>query len=171
MTEIKRPILCVNGIVMQNNKILLLKKKKDPFCGKYVLPGGHVEYGETTRNAAIRGIKDETGYDIDVIATLGAYDDPTRDPRGHYVSMVYICAWAGGKKQIKEDEFESIDWISVDDLGKYQIGFDHMKMIKSYMAIIMLGKSKFPWKGNFFSKKQFSKKPILVYTKLLQGLK
>ncbi len=135
----KKPVLVVDGIVMQNNKILLLKRKKDPFSGKYVLPGGHVEFGETTRNAIVREIKEETGYDVTVIATLGAYDDPLRDPRGHYVSLVYICAWSAGKKQIKEDEVESIDWISIDDLGKYEIGFDHLKMIKNYLAIIMLG--------------------------------
>jgi 8-oxo-dGTP diphosphatase len=144
MSEQKGPILCVDGIVISDNKILMIKRKKDPFAGTYTLPGGNVDFGETTRDAIVREIKEETGIETKVIATLGMYDDPKRDPRGHYVSMVYICAMAGGKEQIKPDEVEEIKWVPIDDLGKYTIGFDHLKMIKSYLAIIMLGKSKFP---------------------------
>jgi 8-oxo-dGTP diphosphatase len=144
MTEQKRPILCVDAITLVDNKVLMIKRKNDPFAGTYTLPGGYVDFGETTRDAIVREVKEETGLDVKVIATLGMYDDPKRDPRAHNVSMVYICAFLGGTEKPNPDESEEVKWVPIDDLGKYTIGFDHLKMIKSYLAIIMLGKSKFP---------------------------
>ena len=86
----KNPTPTVDTIIQKNSQILLVKRKKEPFKGYLVLPGGFVNEGERVEDAAKREIKEETSLDIELIDILGVYSEPERDPRGHIMSTVFI---------------------------------------------------------------------------------
>jgi len=91
MARKKGPSLAVDGFLTDGKNILLVKRKNPPFASYWALPGGFVEYGETTEEALKREIKEESGLVVFASVLIGVYSDPERDPRGHVVSCAYLC--------------------------------------------------------------------------------
>lgn len=132
-----RPALTVDGIIMMNGKIVLIRRKNEPFKGMHALPGGFVDYGERTEDAIIREVEEETGLKTRIIRLIGVYSDPDRDPRGHTVSVVYALEPIGGELK-KGDDAASVELVNVDNLPP--LAFDHEKVIED--ALKLLGKEK-----------------------------
>jgi len=128
----KNPIPTVDVIIEKDNKIILIKRKIEPFKGKLALPGGHIEYGETVENAIKREVKEETNLKIKLIDILGVYSDPKRDPRGHRISVVFIAKIAGGKLNAGSDAL-NVGFYNPENLKKEELAFDHFKIIKDYL--------------------------------------
>jgi ADP-ribose pyrophosphatase YjhB (NUDIX family) len=84
----KNPTPTVDIIIEDDSRILLIKRKNEPFKDHLVLPGGFVNEGKKVEDAAKREGKkvEETSLDVDLIDILGFYSDRTRDPRGHNMS-------------------------------------------------------------------------------------
>ena len=99
----KCPLLTVDTVVFTQGKFVLIQRKNPPFQGMWALPGGFVDIGETVESAAVRETKEETGLDVELLALLGVYSDPQRDPRGHTVSVVFIARATGGELQGADD--------------------------------------------------------------------
>ena len=92
------------------------------------MPGGFVDYGETTEHAAIREAKEETSIDIESVKLFGVYSDPDRDPRRHTVSIVYLAH--GNFDDAKaDDDAKDIGVFSFDVLEKEKLAFDHAKIL------------------------------------------
>ena len=126
----KNPALTVDGIILKEDKILLIERGKPPFEGKYALPGGFVEYGETVEDAVVREIEEETGLKTEIKKLFGVYSDPERDPRGHTVSVVFeLEAVSGGLKG--GDDAASASYIATTDLP--DLAFDHSKIVKDFL--------------------------------------
>ncbi len=70
----------------RRGRILLVRRGNPPFRGKWALPGGFVEIGETTEESCAREVREETGVEVRVGGVRGVYSDPKRDPRGHTVT-------------------------------------------------------------------------------------
>ncbi|HET9122181.1 MAG TPA: NUDIX hydrolase, partial [Acidiferrobacteraceae bacterium] len=68
---------------------IVLVRRRHPPHG-WALPGGFVDYGEPVETAARREALEETGLEVVLVALLGCYSDPRRDPRGHTASVVYV---------------------------------------------------------------------------------
>ena len=90
MNHYPSPKLTVDGVLLEENELLLIQRRHDPFKGVWALPGGFVDYGETTEQALVREMEEETGLIVKIGELVGVYSDPTRDPRGHTVSIVYL---------------------------------------------------------------------------------
>ena len=69
--------------------VLLVKRGDEPHAGSWALPGGHVEPNESLEKAAARELAEETGVSNLPFEQLGAFGDPGRDPRGHYITVAY----------------------------------------------------------------------------------
>jgi len=128
----KSPKLTVDGIVLKDGKILLIKRKIQPFENMWALPGGFVNYGEKTENAVIREMFEETGLKTKVNHLVGVYSDPNRDPRGHTVSVVYLLDVYEGRLKGGDDALEAkfFDLNNLPDLS-----FDHENIIKDIMGV------------------------------------
>lgn len=127
MKKPKGPILTVDGIFLKNRKVLLVKQAKYPFFGSWVIPGGHVEYGETVEQAIKREMKEELGIPIKIKKLFGVYSDPKRDPRYHTASVVYLLEKGKGKIRLSKEASE-FRYFPLKNLPK-KIGFDHRKIL------------------------------------------
>lgn len=132
---IKTPHVAVDGIIEIYNGsvfqgIVLIERKNPPYG--YALPGGFVDIGESVEDALKREMKEEVQLDIEIADLLGIYSDPTRDPRFHTVSIVYICR--ANKYPIAADDAKSAKVVSPDDLQEIDLVFDHNEIISHYLA-------------------------------------
>jgi len=122
------PALTVDGLVVDLAKgIVLVKRKHDPFAGFWALPGGFVEVGETCEAAVVREVQEETGLLVEVVALAGVYSSPHRDPRGHTVSLVYLCVPRGGQLQSGDDAAEAGFFPSLEGVA---LAFDHAEILR-----------------------------------------
>jgi 8-oxo-dGTP diphosphatase len=129
--ESRFPKITVDGVVLKDGKILLVKRKNQPFKGKWALPGGFVEYGETAELAVVREVFEETGLKTRVDSLFGVYSDPRRDPRGHTITVVYLLEVCGGILKSGDDAAE-VRFFGLDDLPV--LSFDHEKIIKDVVS-------------------------------------
>lgn len=121
----KTPLLTVDGVIILNGKIVLIKRKNEPYRGSFALPGGFVEIGETTEEAVKREVMEETGLLIEILKLVGVYSDPSRDPRGHTVSVAYLAV---GKGEPKADT-DAAD-VGCFDLNNLPVlAFDHKRIL------------------------------------------
>ena len=130
MTKYRQPAITVDAVIICKDKIVLIKRKNPPFKDHYALPGGFVEYGETTEDACKREAKEETGLDVEIIDLIGVYSDPKRDPRGHTITIAYLCKPKSTEVSAGSDA-KSAMWMDLKDVveGKIELAFDHQKII------------------------------------------
>jgi 8-oxo-dGTP diphosphatase len=128
MRDEKRIAVTVDGVLIDGERILLIKRGNDPFKGFWALPGGFVEYGETTEHAAVREVKEETGLCCEINRLVGVYSAPDRDPRGHTVSIVYVMSVREGEMKAGDDA-AGAEWHSLAELPE-RIAFDHLNIIR-----------------------------------------
>jgi len=125
--DYKSPKLTTDGVIVKDSKILLIKRKYEPFKGKWALPGGFVDYGEKVEDAVLREIKEETGLVTKIKEIIGIYSDPNRDPRGHSVSIVFLLDIITGKLRA-EDDASGVKFFNFNKLP--DLSFDHSIIIK-----------------------------------------
>jgi len=130
MKELKNPLLAVDGIVLtKDGKIVLVRRLNEPFKGYWALPGGFVEYGERVEEALKREVLEETGLKVRILKLVGVYSDPNRDPRGHVISICYLCEEVGGKLRPSSDAMEAAAFAK-ERLRKLKLAFDHSHMLR-----------------------------------------
>ncbi|MDQ5875995.1 MAG: NUDIX hydrolase [Thermoproteota archaeon] len=134
----KNPAPAVDFLISkdENSKILLVRRKNDPFKGMLSIPGGFINEGETAENAMIREAKEETSLVVEPIAILGVYSDPQRDPRMHTISVTFITRIVQGSENARDDA-AALQWINIEDelnglIQSQQIAFDHSKILNNY---------------------------------------
>lgn len=124
----QNPIPTVDIIIeIEPNGVILIKRKNPPYG--WAIPGGFVDYGESSEDAAVREAEEETNLDVKLIKQFHTYSDPKRDPRHHSISTVYI-ARAKGVPKAKDDALE----IGIFDESNLpdDIAFDHRLILKDY---------------------------------------
>lgn len=126
----KSPSITADGILIKNQQILLVKRKNQPFKGKWALPGGFVEYEEKTEDTVIREVLEETGLKTKINHLAGVYSDPDRDPRGHTITVAYILDIIGGEL-VAGDDASDVKFFNVKELP--DLSFDHSKIINEVL--------------------------------------
>lgn len=121
-----KPVLTVDGFIVYENKIVLIKRKNNPFKDFYALPGGFVEYNERVENAVIREVEEETGLKTKIKSLIGIYSKPDRDPRGHTVTIVYELEIVGGVLK-KGSDAKSVELFEINKIPK--LAFDHDEIL------------------------------------------
>jgi 8-oxo-dGTP diphosphatase len=132
MAQTKTPAVTVDALIERDGKILLIKRKNEPFSGSWALPGGFVEYGETVEEALHREIAEETGLKVEISSLFNIYSDPKRDPRGHVISICYTGVGFGNLQA--GDDAISTQFFSLDEIVNLNLAFDHDAILKEYMV-------------------------------------
>lgn len=122
----KTRAVTADGLVIQKEKILLVRRNHGPYKGFWAIPGGYVELGETCEEAVVREIREETGLETKIKRIMGVYSAPSRDPR-QTITVAYLLEIKSGRVQ-KSEEATDIKWFSLNKLPP--LAFDHQEIIK-----------------------------------------
>ncbi len=106
-----RPILGVGTVVVKGQKVLLIRRGKEPGFGIWTLPGGRVNLGERTMDAAKRETKEETGLDVNIECLFEVLDIILTEENGrvkfHYFLLDYLARPTGGALKAQSDALDA----------------------------------------------------------------
>jgi 8-oxo-dGTP diphosphatase len=132
----RNPVPTIDIILSENsnsNKVLIIKREKDPFKDYFSLPGGFVNEGEKVEDAVRREAEEELLVKVEPIDILGVYSDPNRDPIGHIMSITFIAKITSGELKAGDGVAE-LRWIEINNLTNIKFGFDHSKILDDYQS-------------------------------------
>lgn len=118
----------VDAVVEDKGKILLIKRKNDPYAGYWALPGGFVDYDETAQQAVIRELAEETTLTGSNPQFIGYYTDPHRSPNQAF-NIAYALTTTGTPQAA--DDAAELGYFSINDLPP--LAFDHHQIISDYL--------------------------------------
>ncbi len=135
------PVAGVGGVVLRDGNVLLLLRGQQPLMGRWSLPGGVLELGETLAEGCMREVLEETGLVVKVVDVVESFDRIHRDAEGrvqyHYVLIDYLCHVIGGEMQRGSDAAE-VCWAARADTvpgGPYQLEPLTMMVIEKAFAM------------------------------------
>lgn len=127
--------IVVDGLVIKDKSILLIKRGIEPNYGMYALPGGYLDWDETTEEAVVREVWEETGIRVSIEKMLGVYSHPHRDTTGRQnVAITYVLhVLDESSMKPQEGEILSVEWFSLSALPE-NIAFDHKQIIADFVS-------------------------------------
>lgn len=126
-----RPALTVDAIVISPLKsVLLIKRGREPFKGKWALPGGFIDMDETLEIACRRELEEETGLRVGELNQFRAYDAIDRDPRQRTISVVFYSFTEEDSIPLAGDDAANAQWFQLDQLP--ELAFDHQQIIEDF---------------------------------------
>lgn len=125
------PLLAADTLIELTDRpgrpIVLIRRRNPPLG--WAIPGGFVDVGESVEQAAVREAREETGLAVRLLNLLGIYSDPSRDPRGHTATAVYVAEAAGNP--VAGDDAGAVQVFTLDDLPESLV-FDHARVLADY---------------------------------------
>ena len=119
-----RPVPGVGALIIENDRILLVERGREPLKGYWSLPGGAVETGERLEEALRREVREETGLEVDAVHMVEIFERIMADETGavkyHYILIDYICRITGGMVQASDDASRA-EWFTEDEIGALRI--------------------------------------------------
>jgi 8-oxo-dGTP diphosphatase len=119
-----RPIIGVGAVIFEGEKVLLVKRGREPALGQWSIPGGAVDLGETLEQALIREVFEETHLEVDGLALVKVLERIFREPDGrvayHYVLVDFLCNLRGGDLKADSDASEA-RFVPLQELSAYQM--------------------------------------------------
>jgi 8-oxo-dGTP diphosphatase len=130
----RTPALTTDCVLVDaKGRVLLIRRGHPPFKGKYALPGGFVDIGESVEDACRRELLEETGVKAGRLRLIGVYSDPKRDPRGHTCTVAFL-ARVGRATARAGDDAAAAEW--VEDWAKADVAFDHAKILRDAQRLL-----------------------------------
>jgi mutator protein MutT len=117
------PAVGVGGVLVHEGRVLLIRRGKEPLRGRWVVPGGTVELGETLEDALVREMQEETGLLVEPVEVLTVFDRIRREGDRvayHYVIVDYLCRYLSGEARAASDALE-VAWAAPGDLARYDV--------------------------------------------------
>lgn len=115
-------------------KVLLIKRKKEPFAGKWAIPGGFLEESESPEEGAKRELEEETSLKIEKLWQIGAFGAPGRDPRGRIISIAFVGLSNSRNNVEGRDDAGDAQWFNIHDLP--ELAFDHREILLAAMDML-----------------------------------
>jgi 8-oxo-dGTP diphosphatase len=127
------PLVGVGAIIIEDGRVLLVKRGHPPLAAEWSIPGGVLEVGETLREAAIREAREETCLTVEPADLLGVYDRVLHDDDGrtvyHYVLIDFLCRQVGGEARAADDADE-VRWFTLEEAGELALPEDTAEVIR-----------------------------------------
>jgi ADP-ribose pyrophosphatase YjhB (NUDIX family) len=138
-----RPIVGVGAVIVNKDRVLLARRARPPLQGRWSIPGGVVELGETLRQAAEREALEETGLVVKAKEVVEVLDriilGENGRPQYHYVLVDFLCECAGGGLRAGGDVAE-VAWATEAELGKYGLEQLALEVIgKAFICATKIG--------------------------------
>jgi 8-oxo-dGTP diphosphatase len=119
-----QPVVGIGAVIIQEGKIALIKRGNEPSKGKWTIPGGLVELGESLEASVIRETKEEVCLDVDNPSLIGVVDNIDLDEQGrvkyHYVIIDYLVHVIAGTIQAASDA-EELRWVPFNEVESYNL--------------------------------------------------
>ena len=119
-----RPFVGIGAVIVDGDRVVLVKRRFEPLAGQWSLPGGAVEVGETLEECVAREMREETGLEVEVGPVIEVFDRITRDDDGrvryHYVLVDYLCWPRGGDLRAGSDVADAV-FVDPARLGEYDL--------------------------------------------------
>jgi 8-oxo-dGTP diphosphatase len=119
-----RPVAGVGAVIVTEGKVVLVRRRFEPLAGRWSLPGGAVEVGETLTAAVAREMLEEVGLEVEVGPVIEVFDrimlDEAKRVRYHYVLIDYLCWPVGGTLKAGSD-VDSVALVDPRDFGPYEL--------------------------------------------------
>ena len=133
------PRVAVGGIVLDGDRVLLVRRNQAPSVGRWSIPGGLVDLGERLEDAVVREIEEESGLRVRVLGLCGVIDrvirgDDASAVRYHYVIIDYVSAVEGGILRPGDDAAEA-RWVTLDELVTYDVTDGVADMVRRAFAL------------------------------------
>jgi 8-oxo-dGTP diphosphatase len=126
-----RPMVTVDVVIVTDEerpRVLLIRRKNEPFAGTWAIPGGFVDMDESLEDAARRELQEETGVRAQRLEQLHTFGDPGRDPRGRVISVVYLARVDADRiKPQAADDAAEVGWHPLH--RPPALAFDHAKIL------------------------------------------
>jgi 8-oxo-dGTP diphosphatase len=123
----------VGAIIIENSRVVLVKRAHPPLQAQWSIPGGVLEVGELVREAAIREAREETGLTVEPGELLGVYDRVLRDANQrvqyHYVLIDFLCRRVAGDLAAASDASE-VRWFTREELPALKLAEDTIDVIR-----------------------------------------
>ena len=127
------PLVGVGAVIVDQNRVLLIRRGTPPLLGEWSLPGGVLECGETLRDAVVREAHEETGLTVETGEMLGVYErvirDDARRVRYHYVLIDFLCRAVGGDLKAGSDAAD-VRWFTREELPALNLAFDAEDVVR-----------------------------------------
>jgi 8-oxo-dGTP diphosphatase len=116
-------------------RVLLIRRKRAPFAGRWALPGGFIDMEEKLEESARRELLEETGLKPRTLQQLATYGDPGRDPRGRTISVVFLARVAAAAGAQAGDDAAETRWFPLAKLPP--LAFDHRRILREAAAAMV----------------------------------
>jgi ADP-ribose pyrophosphatase YjhB (NUDIX family) len=129
--QYRNPASAVGVIVTRDTEVLLVKRRYEPYRGKWVIPSGFIEYDEEMRSAAVREVAEETGFEVELTG-LHAAESCFDDPRGNTILVLFTGRITGGELEAGDDA-EDAAFFPLDRLP--EIAFEAHRRVLRGLAL------------------------------------
>ncbi len=120
------PAVTVDAVWLDRGRVLLVRRGRPPAEGRWALPGGFVEYGETVEAAVARELREETGLRARPVRLVGVYSGPDRDPRRHTLTIAFEMHGRIGPPRGGDDASQA-EWVPFSRAR--DLAFDHGRIL------------------------------------------
>ena len=131
------PVIAVGAIIRHQDRLLLIRRDKEPARGYWTFPGGAVELGESLEDAVRREVLEETGLHVELGDVAAVIDRVDRDEAGtvryHYIIVDYHARPVGGVLQPGSDVSDA-RWVNLEDLGRLEVTANARKLARELLG-------------------------------------
>ena len=131
------PLVGVGAVIIEGDRVLLIRRGQPPLLGEWSLPGGVLECGETLREAVAREAREETGLLVETGEMLGVYERVIRDDekrvRYHYVLIDFLCRAIGGDLKAGSDAAD-VRWFTRDEIPALNLAYDANDVVRKGLS-------------------------------------